>query len=188
MKKNKKNALIVILLLLLTVTAGFAVYTYAKYTSSLSDKNGSATIAKWDFVNDNNATVLTSLTETYNASTLVSGKIAPGTEGSFSVALVNTHSEVGVSYSVNVGTITGAPSGLKFYSDSACTTELTSSGITGTLAPQDSTGTTVHIYWKWVYSTDAEGDAEDTAAGASPSTLSIPVQITGTQVQPTLAS
>ena len=185
MKKNRKNILIVVLLLLLTVTASFAVYTYAKYTSTVNDKSGSATVAKWDFVNDNQATLLTSFRDTYDSSTLVAEKIAPGTKGSFKVKLVNTRTEVGVSYSVKVGEITGKPTNLKFYSDAGCTNELMANGITGTLAPKDSTGVDVAIYWKWEYQTE-NGDAADTSDGESAGELSIPISITGTQVQPTV--
>lgn len=186
MKREKKNMIIVLLLLLLAITAGFAAYTYAKYTSSLPDKSGTASVAKWDFVNDNSSTALVPLMNTYNANTLVDGKIAPGTQGQFSIHLTNTHTDVGVNYNVSIGTITGKPTNLKFYSNSQCTDEIPVTGYSGTLSPNDSTGVDVVIYWKWAYET-SDGDEVDTTAGAAAANLTIPVQITGTQVQPTIS-
>ena len=186
---KKKNVLIVVLFLLLAVTIGFSAYTYSKYVSELNDKSGSAVVAKWDFVNDNQNTTLVPLMATYNAATLVNGKIAPGTEGSFSITLVNTNTDVGVNYSIKIGTIQNKPTNLKFYSDNTYTTEMTvgSTEMTGSLSPNDSTGVTKTIYWKWAYNT-TEGDTADTTDGAAAATLTIPVQISGTQVQPTVSS
>lgn len=190
MKKGKKNVVIVVLLLLLTVTAGFAVYTYAKYTSTLN-RTGVTRVAKWAFDTDNpGSTINFTLDQTYNANTLVSGRIAPGTSGSMAVQLSNANSEVGVSYSVKVGTITGKPANLKFYSDSSYQNELTpgTTTVTGTLTPRQaaSASTTVTIYWKWEYDVSSAADVQDTTDGAAAAGLTIPVEITGTQVQPTV--
>ncbi len=187
MKNKKKNSLLLIILLLFVVlTGGYVASTYAKYTSTITGNNGTATVAKWDFEDDNQATTLTiALDQTVNASTLVANRIAPGTSGSFQVALKNTDTEVGVDFVVALGAITGKPTNLKFYKDSSYSTELTpgTSTITGQLAAKDGTGVNVPIYWKWDYET-ANGDATDTSDGEAAASLTIALTITGTQVAP----
>ena len=192
MMKERKNTVIVLLLLLLAITAGFAAYTYAKYTSSLPERSGSASVAKWDFSNDNtSSTISFNLADTYTAGTLQSGKIAPGTSGTMTILLKSTNTEVGVNYSLKVGTVSGLPANLKFYKDSSYTEEMTpgTTTKTGTLAPKNSTGVTETIYWRWLYetTTPANGDADDTTAGEAAASLSIPVEIVGTQVQPAVS-
>ena len=184
MKKGKKNVVIVVLLLLLAVTAGFAAYTYAKYTSSFS-KDASVSVASWTFNGDNaSETLSVNLAQNYDTNKLASGKIAPGTAGSFSINLKNT-SDVGVSYTITMGSPASGsiPTNLKFYSDDTYQTEITSTGLTGTLNV-GATATTKTIYWKWDYET-ANGDSADTSDGTAHASLTIPVTITGTQVQPT---
>ena len=115
MKKKKKSLLVVALLLLVGITSGYVASTYAKYTSQIAGNNGSATVAKWAFSTDNPAKTLTiNFSGTYDASTLVAGKIAPGTSGFFNVALVNTHTETGVDWTIRLNSITNAPTNLKF--------------------------------------------------------------------------
>ena len=54
MKGNKKTSLIIMILLLVVgVTTGYVASTYAKYTSSLPEKSGTATVAKWAFTSEN---------------------------------------------------------------------------------------------------------------------------------------
>jgi len=188
MKNKKKNSLLLIILLLFVVlTGGYVASTYAKYTSTIDGNSGTATVAKWDFEDDNQATTLTiALDQTVDASTLVANKIAPGTSGSFKVTLKNTDTEVGVNFVVALGAITGKPTNLKFYKDSTYTTELTpgTGTVTGQLAAKDGTGIDVPIYWKWDYET-ANGDATDTTDGKAAASLTIALTITGTQVNPT---
>jgi len=190
-KTNKSSIVLLVLLVAVAVTALFVASTYAKYTAEVTG-NGTVTVAKWNFKTDNNnPTVTVNITPTADASTLVSGKIAPGTEGSFAVTLKNT-SETGADFKVKLGTITGTvPTNLKFYKDADYTTELTAdSAITGQIKANDSTGLEVKVYWKWVYETGAvtngiaAGDADDTAAGETPATLTVPLIITGVQTQP----
>ena len=131
--------------------------------------------------------------DTYHASTLVAGKIAPGTKGSFDISVSNASSEVGVDYTVTLGTITNAPTNIKFYSDATYATPLTTSTpITGKIKANDSTAKIVKIYWAWPYQTGAvtpatgvaAGDTADTADGVAAKTLTVPVTITGVQTQP----
>ena len=188
MKKNN-NKFLIVLLLLVALTSGYVASTYAKYTSEISGKNGSVTVAKWDFDVENGSNAFAKdvdLSKTYTAATLVDGKIAPGTEGAFSIQLTNANSEVGVHYEVTIGTVTGGtlPANLKFYKDAAHSQEIDGTNkVEGTLEPGDSTGTKATVYWAWAYET-ANGDEADTTAGRAASTLTIPVTITGTQVTP----
>lgn len=189
MKKKKKSLLVVALLLLVGITSGYVASTYAKYTSQITDNNGTATVAKWAFSTDNPAKTLTiNFSGTYDASTLVAGKIAPGTSGFFNVALVNTHTETGVDWTIKLNSVTGKPTNLKFYKDSEHTTEITpgTGTITGQLAAGDSTGLSVPIYWAWKYETSeiATNDPLDTTDGEAAAALTIGVDITGVQTAP----
>lgn len=188
-KKQRKSLIMMALLLLVGATCGYVANTYAKYTSKIEDNNGEATVAKWAFDTDNTQQEITvGLDGTYDATTLVNGKIAPGTQGQFNVALVNTNSEVGVDWTITLNDVANKPDNLKFYKDSSYTTELTpgTSTITGQLTAKDGTGLTVPIYWKWAYETDAiaTNDPIDTEDGEAAETLTIGVDITGVQTQP----
>ncbi|MCR5185614.1 MAG: hypothetical protein K6D97_00660 [Clostridia bacterium] len=188
-KENKSALFLMVLLLLVAITSVYVTSTYAKYTSEIKGNNGTAQVAKWAFEGDNPKKTLTiQLDKTYNASTLVNGRIAPGTQGSFGVALVNTNSEVGVDFTVKLNSITDKPTNLKFYKDSSFSTELKpgEGEITGQLAATDSIGVTVPIYWKWAYETATitENDPKDTSDGKAAKELTIGVDITGVQITP----
>ena len=191
MKKRGTSLLIVALLLLVGITSRYVAGTFAKYAGEIHHNNGTATVAKWNFTTENETQTLTiALAETYDASTLVANKIAPGTSGSFDLALTNGTTETGVDFTVKLKSITGAPANLKFYKDQAHTTELVpgTSTITGQLAAMDSTGLTVPIYWAWEFGTSDEVDNEtnvaDTTAGEAASSLTIGVDIKGVQTAP----
>ena len=187
--KNKKTLLVLVLLLLVGITSGYVASTFAKYTSKIENNNGTATVAKWAFSTDNAAQTLTiNLANTPDPSTLIAGKIAPGTSGSFNIALVNTNTETGVDWTISLKSVTNKPTNLKFYKDSAHTTEITpgTGTITGQLAAKDSTGLSVPIYWAWEYETNAiaTNDPIDTTDGEAANTLTIGADITGVQTQP----
>lgn len=184
--KKDKSVLLIALLILVGLTSGYVSSTYAKYTSTI-EKNSSATIAKWSFDEENSDTnLIIDFASTYDPNTLVENRIAPGTAGSFSIALTNAETETGVDYTLSFGEAKGVPTNLKIYEDSTYSNEINiqSDTITGNLEPGDSTGVTVKFYWKWAYET-ANGDEADTAngsAGGSNGTkLVLPVTITGTQ-------
>lgn len=193
MKKNNKKALFVMALLLMVgISTSYVAGTYAKYTAEVSG-SGTATVAKWAFEDDNDITTFTvDLKETYDPTTLVANKIAPGTEGSFEITLVNTNSQVGVDFTVGLDNINNKPTNLKFYKDAAYTTELTpgTGTITGQLKAGDATGVKPKIYWKWLYETGtvtdgiATGDAADTTDGKSANTLTIGLTVKGVQTEP----
>lgn len=186
MRNHKNSSVLTLLLLLVVITTGYVASTYAKYTAEVTG-NGTAVVAKWAFATDNAITSIdVELDETYDATTLVADKIAPGTSGSFAIALNNENSEVGVDFTVMVGAITNAPKNLKFYKDSAHTTEITpgTTQITGQLVAGETTPLNVNIYWAWEYYTTDANDALDTTDGEAGATLTIPVTVTGVQTQP----
>lgn len=184
---NKKKVAPIVVLAAIAVTAlGLAAAVYAKYVSSIT-KSGNATVAKWAFVSDNESSTLTcDLDKTYDATTLVGGKIAPGTSGYCEVELSNANTEVGVEYTISLpSTVANKPTNLKFYSDASHETEVTSAApITGTLAP-NATATSVKIYWMWPYVDGTDSyDTADTTDGTAAKTMTMEFTITGTQVQP----
>lgn len=191
--QKRKSLILIVLLLLIGVTSGYVAKTYAKYTAEVSG-NGAAVIAKWNFDTENEITTINvALDETYDSSTLVEGKIAPGTVGSFAINLTNADSEVGVDFEINIGTVSNVPTNLKLYSDDSYTTELTTANITGQISAGDSTGIEAKIYWKWEYETGsvtngiASGDSADTTDGKSAKTLTVPVIVKGVQTEPGVA-
>lgn len=187
--KNGKSVLVIMVLLLLVgISLSYVAGTYAKYTTSINNVSGNATVAKWAFGTDNNSTSFNvNLTDTtISNTTLVEDKIAPGTEGTFDINLINTNSEVGVDWKVTIGSVTNLPTNLKLYSDAAHTKPLATDGtatITGQLKAKDSTGINVPIYWAWAYNTE-NGDTADTANGEAASTLTVSLKVDGVQTQP----
>ena len=187
--KKRKSLVLIALLLLVGLTSGYVASTYAKYTSTITGSKGTATVAKWAFDTENTSkTYEINYLETYDASTLVNGKIAPGTKGSFDIALSNKTSDVGVKFEIALGTATNKPTNLKFCKDAACTTELTpgTGKITGKIAQggelKDTTA--VKIYWMWDYYTSDSNDVTDTTEGKAAQDVTLNLTITGTQVEP----
>lgn len=201
MRKNKLMSLA--LLLVVGVACCFIGGTYAKYSSSIS-KSSSISVAKWNFYKDNSTQKINiNLKENYDESTLLSTRntngvqyklIAPGTEGSFDIKLINT-SEVGADFTLSIGEITNLPSNIKFYKDANYQNELIpgTSSITGSLKAGDSTGLDVKIYWKWPYETGTNnngvysGDELDAQISSDINTiLTVPITIKGVQAQPSV--
>lgn len=197
--KNKKIYIMLLLLLLVGVVGVCFGGTYAKYTSKIS-KNSMVAIAKWNFKSDNNQTININLKDNYDESTLVSTRnssgmeykvIAPGTEGSFDIKLVNT-SEVGANFYVSIDEITNLPANIKFYKDENYQTELIPgiSKITGSLKANDNKGLDIKIYWEWPYETgtnnngDYSGDLMDNKMENSDIVLAVPITIKGVQAIP----
>ena len=185
MKNKRKSLLILALLILVGISSIFVAGTYAKYTSTISNVQGEAIIAKWTFGTANQSVnMVLDFTNTYDANTLIADRIAPGTSGTFDIALSNAGGETGVDYTLTFGNVTPSISGLTLTYNNA---NVSGSTVTGTLAPNGST--TISIDWAWVYYQSAAGDTADTAAGeaggASGTKLTVPLTITGVQTQPT---
>ena len=191
MKNGKKSLFAIALLLLVGLTSRYVAGTYAKYASEIKDNNGTATVAKWAFKTDNAVQTLTiNLDETYNPTTLVANKIAPGTSGSFNIALSNENTETGVDFTVKLNSVTDKPANLKFYKDSAHTTALVpgTDTITGQLVAGENNFAGVDIYWAWELGDSNEVtdsvNVADTSDGEAAKTLTIGVDITGVQTTP----
>ena len=190
-KKNKKSIVVVALLLMVGISTYFVAGTYAKYTDEVSG-TGTAEVAKWAFTDDNNQVTLNiDYDGTYDKTTLVNKKLAPGTQGFFKVKISNATSEVGVDFKVTPKTITGAPRNVKFYKDNQYSVEFDATHpITGQIAVGEDID--VKIYWKWEYETGAvdstteiaAGDAQDTTDGKTITEFTVPIKIRGFQTEP----
>ena len=202
MKKNRTTRLIVLVLFLAIVTAVIISGTFAKYTTSVNG-TGSATVAKWsvalkadgaDFTEGKTFT----LADTTLHDKVVDGKIAPGTDGSFSLAIDATGSEVAIHYVLEISSLSNVPTNLKFYKDSIATENEISVAdskftIEGDIALADvGTEVTLPIFWAWPYETGAvtdgvaAGDTADTTDGIAAKDMTFNVKLTATQVNPTV--
>lgn len=167
--------------------------TNAKYISRVTG-NGNAQVAKWDFkVNGQTSSMQTiNLLDTYKEETLVNGRIAPGTEGSFDLVIDAGQSEVGINYSVDLSDNNNKPDNLKFKLGNIWVDDINQleSTLSGIINANDSNRTrTLTVDWKWDYETGDEteineNDQVDTADGIEASNYAINVVVTGTQVQP----
>ena len=104
MSRRKKLLIIVLSLMLVFLVAMILGYTYAKYINS-REVSSTAGTATWSFDGsisntENNQTKSISLAQTVNKDSVVSGKIAPGTSGTFKIIIDANGSEVDVDYDV----------------------------------------------------------------------------------------
>lgn len=104
MSKRKKLLMIVVSLMIILLVAIILGYTYAKYTNH-KDVSASAATAIWSFDGaisntESMDTTSISLAQTVNKNSVASGKIAPGTSGSFKIIIDASGSEVDMDYEV----------------------------------------------------------------------------------------
>ena len=185
MSKKKKTIIAVIAILAIAIV-GLGVGVVAKYISNIT-ATGTATVAKWAFTTDNaSGNIICELDYTYDATTLVNGKIAPGTSGKCPILISNANSEVGIEYTIEPdGEVTNQPTNLKFYKDAAHSQPFSASAkITGNLNPKSTMAEPVYVYWYWAYET-TDGDTADTSDGVAAETMTMNFKVTGTQVAPT---
>lgn len=188
MKKSYVVRLGVLALALTLVTTCLTGGTLAKYTTDV-EGTGSAVVAAWSFkANDQTATMTNLDLATTAYSNVATGKIAPGTEGSFAIKVDASGSDVAVDYAIKFSNLTNKPANLKFYSDAGHTAEkditdkLTTDGFTGSIALADiANPVTETVYWAWEYGTAAEDDQ----ATISGKTMTFDITVTGTQATPT---
>ena len=174
--------------------------TYAKYTSSVSGSD-TATVAKWDIkagvageevsITGSNATVSFNLfdtildTETGETETdVTTGKIAPGTMGSFELSVKND-SEVNAEYTIAFELdVTSLPLEFKI-NDGEWTSSLSDIDTT---ALDMNTSDTATVQWRWAYETTADdgtttaGDTIDTNLGLNPSEVNVTATLIVSQV------
>ena len=111
---SKKKKIIAVTAILLALFVSFlGGKTFSKYVTEVNGV-GNAEIASWNFkVNENEEEIQTiKLASTINNETLVNNKIAPGTNGSFTIKVDGTGSDVGINYTVNVQNETQKPQNL----------------------------------------------------------------------------
>lgn len=179
----KKRTIIGMLLVACCATMCFVGGTFAKYTSNV-ENSATAVVAKWE-VGAGNLAASFNLFEHTDTNT-VSGKIAPGTSGSFAFNVSNK-SEVTANYAITFTVQNENNIPVKFYSDSSFTTEITDTdgtynAVSGTLAIGSTTEQTdeATIYWQWIFDGD---DAADTSLGtAGTASITVAASVVFTQV------
>ena len=190
----KKKAVIIIAILVAIILSFIGGQTYSKYVTEVRG-DGTAQIATWDFkVNGQKEEVQTiSLGSTYDKSTLVNGKIAPGTEGIFQIIVDATGSDVGIDYKIKFSDETTKPANLKFYYQEVEYNSILELGeaLSGTInADDENKSKTFDIKWKWNYETGsnpteiASNDKIDTQNAQEITNYEFDVIVSGTQVLP----
>lgn len=153
--KTKKLTRITFAILLIVVIQVMGV-TYAKYIAS-ENATGQAEVAKWAFQikKDGEETKNINLGSTVNKSTLVDGKIAPGTSGEFVITLDATGSEVDMDYSLEFTNEENKPQNLCFsYQGKQYKTLAAIGEIIGKIRYSDVSRTVgIPILWEWSYET-----------------------------------
>lgn len=205
-KQNKSTGMTVLVVLLLIVTIGalvLATYAWAKYTTTISDGNATANVAKWNVTAD--FTNGSTWSQTYQH--VVTEKMAPGTSGYIPVKINFNDTEVCADYTITLVSVTGnTPANLKFYgADESTGTTKRSSGVAATAVNNSvlvegtyeldthsavntsANSVTKYIYWEWPFETP-DGDAQDTLDGqnaaAGDSSMTLTVKIDTVQVDP----
>ena len=190
----KKKTIAIIGILVAIILSFVGGQTYSKYVTEVRG-DGTAQIATWDFkVNGQKEEVQTiSLGSTYDKSTLVNGKIAPGTEGNFQIKVDATGSDVGIDYQIKFSDETTKPTNLKFYYQEVEYDSILELGdaLSGTInADDENKSKTFDIKWKWNYETGnnpteiASNDKIDTQNAQEITNYEFDVIVSGTQVVP----
>ena len=190
----KKKAVVIIAILVAIILSFVGGQTYSKYVTEVRG-DGTAQIATWDFkVNGQKEEVQTiPLSSTYDSSTLVNGKIAPGTEGVFQIIVDATGSDVGIDYKIKFADETTKPTNLKFYYQEVEYNSILELGdaLSGTInADDENKAKTFDIKWKWNYETGsnpteiASNDKIDTQNAQEITNYEFDVIVSGTQVVP----
>lgn len=187
---NKKKILtgaVIIALILLSFVGGS---TFAKYLSEYKT-SASLEIARWsvnqEFLVNGESTTSgnINLATTYDDSTLVDGKIAPGTSGDFEILVDGTGTETGINYEIKFDNVQGVkPSNLVFTYDGQVYTNLETlaDGLKGNIpANAENKILNLEIGWAWAYETSEEGDIQDTLDGQNIFDYSFSVTIECTQ-------
>lgn len=196
---NKKKILTttgIVLLILLSFMCG---NTFAKYLTTYQT-SANLQVAKWKVTQDFLINGKSSKTEnfdlitTYDPTTLVNGKIAPGTSGTFGINIDASETETGINYEVKFNKTSGMkPENLIFtYNDETYNNfEELSKVLKGNI-PANETNKILNLVigWNWKYETIDEtssssvGDIQDTTDGQNISQFGFDVTITCTQDLP----
>lgn len=201
-KKSRKKVLAVILTMALSIgcIAGGAMAKYITSTQGTSTMN----VAKWSFTGNgtelaNTAGSTNSVTfnlfntvneadTTTTESSVTAGKLAPGTGGSFALALANK-SDVDATYTLNFSVDNTAGIPIEYSLDkTSWSTDISSINVPATAIAKTSGTATQPVYWRWAFDGTVAGtstDAADTALGIAAQTTapSISVTVNGIFVQ-----
>lgn len=191
MKNKIKKTIKIISILLVIVIFNTMGYTYAKYIAG-EKGTGNADIANWSFKikKDEGETVKNvKLINTALGSSIVDGKIAPGTSGQFYITVEATDSEVDVQYNIKFENEVNKPQNIKFIYQGREYNSLAEIGeITGKIYCDDEMRERhATVNWEWAYETGKteneikENDLIDTQDGMSVSNYTFDIVVTGEQ-------
>ena len=172
MKGNKKFLAIALLLLFVAVSFG----TYAIYKSSATASD-SVKAAAW-VVKVNNGNIVTSNEFSLGDITWGSNRygqnntIAPGDSGTVDIVIDASGSEVGVSYEIDLSSVTTGNSNITVAAHEG-------SSLTGTIAYGSTMTATVTLDVKWTGVDSSEANTADIASSGN--NILIPVTVTVTQ-------
>lgn len=193
MNKLVKKIVIGLIVTLIIVAGIFTGYTLSKYTNTITG-NGETEIAKWIFkVNGETEKFATiKLADTYDQTTLIDGKIAPGSSGSFDLVIDATGAEVGIDYKVDFQNEINKPTNLKFKYNEQTLEKIEDfeQFFKGTIDANDENKIrTLTVQWEWPYETGTEAqidanDKIDTLEGVQALDYTFDIIVTGTQVIP----
>lgn len=193
-KKGIVGRLAAVAVVLCLVTMALTSGTLAKYASEASG-NATATVAKWNVALKADGTAYDS-TSTFELklkdqakvtdNLVADERIAPGTSGSFALAVDGSDTEVAFDYTIELDLtgLTNVP--LDFYDGDPDNggAEITPTdnkiSFTGTVMVGGTAATEETIYWKWNSTGIGSGateDERDTALGEVATTFTIPVKI-----------
>ena len=192
---SKKKKIIAVTAILLAIFVSFlGGKTFSKYVTEVNGV-GNAEIASWNFkVNENEEEIQTiKLASTINNETLVNNKIAPGTNGSFTIKVDGTGSDVGINYTVNVQNETQKPQNLIYTYNGKTYNNISeiakdASGIIN--ANDENKVKEIKIDWSWNYETGStekekiENKKQDTIDAKTITDYSFDIIVTGIQVIP----
>ena len=194
---NKKRIIAVFIIIALIILSFLTGSTFAKYLTEYRT-TASLQIARWSVSEDflvngvSKKSENINLATTYNPATLVNGKIAPGTSGTFGVQIDATGTETGINYEIKIDKILGATiNNLVFTYNNNTYSNLSelSNAVSGNIpADADNKIVNLEIGWCWPYETlvngnSANGDEQDTLDGSTiyNSKYSFDITITCTQ-------
>lgn len=195
MKKNLMFKLGLFSAALVLVATCLVTGTWAKYTTTVTGTD-TATVAKWSIeVNDSSITVASPTvtfdlfntikdTDGTNDETDVAANlIAPGTSGLFELKVENL-SEVNATYEISFTETNAANVPLQYSTDGTTWKDsIADINVAATAIAMETGTATVKVQWRWVFSTNAAGDAADTTIGqGAPATVTVAATITVTQV------
>lgn len=187
MKKDRKlSKLLMIVLILAVLSLMLIVGTYAKYTTKLTSDNTTTAIAKWAWtigtedINSGTTTfsfdLFGSILDTVDDNTetnVVSGKIAPGTEGSVEITIANK-SDVDATYAITFEETNPLNANIKYSLDGTTYGDISSLNISTTEIAKTTGTASKTIYWKW------EFNGDDTQVGFNAATADATVTVLAT--------